>query len=141
MSSLAIEIQTARAQASRQWAEIVHAAATGNEPSLAALAKVAAVLGLTTDQAHAKLHADVDLVNQHRQQTAARDTAKFQLAEVLAANGGSVAALQEAIATTEAHARKLRETLNWCDHGLAWAMGAAEGTLARLEASRPDLFA
>jgi hypothetical protein len=137
--SLATEIQIAKNKATDQWRELVHAAAAGTEPSLAALAKVAEGLGVTTHQAAAKLQADTELVQQCRWYESQRDAINARIEAALAPYGdepGFRAAVEEA----ESNARALREAYNALTRQTMVSAGTAEGTLRRLMGSRPDLF-
>jgi hypothetical protein len=138
--SLATEIASAKSKATEQWAEVVHAAAAGSEPSLPALSKLADALGITTHQAAAKLQADKELVLQIKWYALQRDATNARIEAALAPYGdepGFRAAVEEA----EAHARALRETYNAITRQAMVTAGTAEGNRRRLEGSRPDLFA
>jgi hypothetical protein len=139
--SLATEIQTAKFKATEQWAEVVHAAAAGNEPSLPALTKLADALGMTTHEAVAKLQADTELVRQCQWYASHRDATNSRIEAALAPYGGTERAFKEAVESAEAHARELREAYTAITHQAMVASGSAEGTRRRLMGSRPDLFA
>jgi hypothetical protein len=138
--SLATEIQIAKHKATDQWRELVHAAAAGTEPSLAALAKVAEGLGITTHQAAARLQADTELVRQCRWYEATRDAAQARVDATLAPFNGNESEFRAAVESAESHARELRVAHNALVHQTMVAVGTAEGTRRRLEGSRPDLF-
>jgi hypothetical protein len=138
--SLATEIQTAKSKATEAWAEVVHAAAKGSEPSLPALSKLADALGLTTHEAVAKLQADTDLVRQCHWYASQRDAAQARADAMLEPYSGSEREFLAAVESAEANARKLRETYTALNRQTMVAVGTAEGTRRRIEGSRPDLF-
>lgn len=138
--SLATEIQTAKSKATEQWAEVVHAAVAGNEPSLPALSKLADALGITTHEAHAKLQADTELVRQCRWYEAQRDAAQARADAMLAPFNGSEREFRAAVESAEAAARELRSAYNTLTAQTLVAVGTARGNLQRIEGSRPDLF-
>lgn len=139
--SLATEIQTAKTKATEQWAEVVHAAATGNEPSLPAITKIAVGLGITTNEAHAKLRQDVDIIRQRDRAVADLAQADANIAAVLAPYGGDDEKFRHTVEAAEALAGELRGEYFAYTNGLLITRGFATGTLRRLEGSRPDLVA
>jgi hypothetical protein len=138
--SLATEIQTAKFKATEQWAEVVHAAAAGNEPSLPALTNLADALGITTHEAADKLQADTDLVRQCQWYASQRDAAQARADATLAPYNGNESEFRAAVESAEAHARELRVAHDALTRQTQVAVGTAEGTLRRLMGSRPDLF-
>jgi hypothetical protein len=138
--SLATEIQAAANKATDQWYEIVHAAAAGTEPSLAALTKVAAGLGITTNEAHAKLRQDVDVIRQRDRAVADLAQADANIAAVLAPYGGSDENFRRAVEAAESLACELRGEYVAYTNGHAITRGFAQGTIRRLEAAHPDLL-
>jgi hypothetical protein len=139
--SLATEIQTAKIKATEQWAEVVHAAAAGSEPSLPALSQLADALGLTTHEAAARLQQDVGIIHHRNSHVAQRDAAQARADAMLSPYNGNEKEFLAAVEEAESNARALRAAHT----ALAWqhlvAVGAAEGNLQRIEGSRPDLFA
>ncbi len=138
--SLATEIQTAKTKATEQWAEVVHAAAAGNEPSLPAITKLATGLGITVPEAAAKLRADVDVVHQHNRATFDLAAADAAIADELRPYGGSDEDYRRAVEDAEAIALQLRNAYQGYSQGLCFTKGLAAGNIRRLEATRADLF-
>jgi hypothetical protein len=138
--SLTAEIQAAKNKAVTQWAELVRAAATGTEPTLPALERVAAGMGLTAGEAHAKLQADTELVRQCQWYEAQRDAAQARAEATLAPYNGNEREFLAAVESAEAHARELRVAHNALVRQTMVAVGTAQGNLRRIEGSRPDLF-
>jgi hypothetical protein len=139
LATLESQAAAARTAAIAKWRSLVHAAANGSEPTLADVENAAAALSIADPVG--RLRADAELVQQHRQHQAQWDAAAARIAQVLAPYGGSASGLEDAIADAEARLRELRQVFNHYHHGLAWSKGAAEGSIARLEGARPDLFA
>jgi hypothetical protein len=139
--SLATEIQTAKFKAAEQWAEVVHAAAAGSEPSLPALTKLADSLGIATHDAHAKLRQDVAIVQHRNSLIAQRDAAQARADALLSPFNGSEREFRNAVESAEAAARELRTAYNTLTGQTMVAVGTAQGNLQRVEGSRPDLFA
>jgi hypothetical protein len=138
--SLATEIASAKDKAITQWAEVVHAAVAGNEPSLPALTKLADALGITTHQAAAKLQADTELVRQCKWYEAQRDAAQARADALLAPFNGSEREFRAAVESAEVAARELRTAYNALTGQTLVAVGTARGNLQRIQGSRPDLF-
>jgi hypothetical protein len=139
--TLAAEIASAKDKAVTQWAELVHAAAAGTEPSLAALTKIAEGLGISTHEAHAKLRQDVAIVQHRNSHLFQRDAARRRADETLAPFNGSEKEFRAAVEAAEAHARELRVAHTALVHQTQVQAGTAEGNLRRIEGQRPDLFA
>jgi hypothetical protein len=136
--SLESEAQAVRVKAAQQWRELVHAAASGDEPSLAAVSKVAAALGIA--DAVAKLRDDADIVRQHARAVADLAQADANIAQVLEPYG-SDENFRRAVEAAEALAGELRGAYLAYEQGHCITRGFASGTIRRLEGSRPDLLA
>ncbi len=140
MSSLAAEIQSNRTKAAAQWREIVHEAAAGNEPSLAALTKIAESLGIPVAESLEKLQIDAGVVRQHDWHLAERDAANSRVEAALAPYNGSEREFRAAVEEAESNARALRAAHSALVRQTQVAAGTAEGNRRRIEGSRPDLF-
>jgi hypothetical protein len=138
--SLATEIQTVKIKATEQWAEVVHAAAAGNEPPLPALTKLADALGITTSEAVAKLQQDVGIVQHRNGHLFQRDAAQARADEALAPYNGNEREFLAAVESAETVARELRVAHNALVRQTMVAIGTAQGNIRRIEGSRPDLF-
>jgi hypothetical protein len=135
--SLESEAQALRIKAAQQWRELAHNAAAGDEPSLAAVSKLADTLGIA--DAVVRLRADAEIVRQVEWYASHRDATNARIEAVLAPYGDEPG-FRAAVEQAEAHARGLRESYNALVHQTMVQAGTAEGTRRRLEGSRPDLF-
>lgn len=138
--TLAAEIASAKDKAVTQWAELVHAAAAGTEPSLAALTKIAEGLGISTHEAHAKLRQDVAIVQHRNSHLFHRDAAQARANKMLEPFGGCALEFLAAVESAEGVARELRTAYTALNAQTFVAVGTAEGNLRRIEGQRPDLF-
>jgi hypothetical protein len=138
--TLAAEIASAKTKAVVQWAEVVHDAVGGSEPSLAALTALADALGITTSEAVAKLQQDVGIVQHRNGHLFQRDAAQARADATLAPYGGCAREFLAAVESAEGVARELRTAYTALNAQTFVAVGAAKGNLQRIEGSRPDLF-
>jgi hypothetical protein len=139
--SLATEIASAKEKAVVQWREVVFAAVAGNEPSLPALTALAESLGISTNEALAKLKADVGIVQHRNSHLAHRDAARSRADATLAPFGGSEKDFLAAVESAESVARELRVAHTALVRQTMVAAGTVQGNLQRIEGARPDLFA
>jgi hypothetical protein len=123
------------------WRELVLADAdSGQEPSLAAITKIASPLGLNASDAVDKFRADVALVRSHRDASSDVDRYREMLDEILVKHGGSLEDLIEAAERAEAKAVELKQAAASATYTVGMWLGTAEAERGRIAASRPDLF-
>jgi hypothetical protein len=139
--SLEASLRSQTEKAAVAWRELVLADAdSGQEPSLAAITKIAAPLGLTAPEAVDKFRADVALVRSHRDASADVDRYGEMIDEILAKHGGSLEDLVEAAERAEAKAIELKQAAASAVHVVGAWHGTAVAERDRIAASRPDLF-
>jgi len=139
--SLEASLRSQTEKAAAAWRELVLADAdSGQEPSLAAITKIASPLGLTASEAVDKFRADVALVRSHRDASADVDRYREMIDELLAKYGGSLEDLVEAAERAEAKAIELKQAAANATYTMGMWLGTAEAERERIAASRPDLF-
>jgi hypothetical protein len=139
--SLEASLRSQTEKAAVAWRELVLADAdSGQEPSLAAITKIASPLGLTAPEAVEKFRSDVALVRSYRDASADFDRYREMLDELVAKYGGSLEDLVEAAERAEARAIELKQAAANANFILGTWLGTAEAERDRIAASRPDLF-
>jgi len=138
--SLEKELAAQQARAVAQWKETVHACARGgDEPTLAAITKLAVPMGLELVDAVARFRKDVSHVSAYDQACIAAGAAEGRVASSLEPYG-SADDFARTVAQAEENARNLREEFDNFTDSIVPAVGRARSQRDALAKARTDLI-
>lgn len=138
--SLEKELAAQQARAVSQWKETVQACARGgDEPTLAAITKLAVPMGLELVDAVARFRKDVSHVQAYDAACIAAGAAEGRVAQSLEPYG-SADNFAHTVAQAEEHARNLREEFDTFTDSIVPAVGRARSQRDALAKARTDLI-